>query len=213
MNLIIQNTNISYKKFKIALYATFLAFFLIFAGCFGGGGIGSVANSDNLNFYYDSGWASYQAEDYYKSKVYFYRVLGENPPNDTKNEANLGLAWCFAREGKIDNAISFFEKITIPSNDYKVGYAGCLLKKGDSESIKSSIALLESIGAKEIKNIISSEHNLEYDSENVHAMLGLLYYLNGEKAKAVSLLSELSSSKLTSPYLNRKLSGFVEFIK
>jgi len=213
MNLITQNTNIYKLRIRLLVSSLILGFFIIFAGCFGGGGIGSTADSDNLNFYYNSGWSTYASEDYYKSKVYFYRVLGEDPPPDTKDEANLGLAWCYARENDNNNAISFFEKVNIPSNDLKVGYSASLMKDGSTENIKKAIALLESIGAKEAQKDISSEHNLEYDSENVHAMLGMLYFLNGDKEKAMSLLSAINNKKLSSPYLNRKLNGFIEYIK
>lgn len=195
-------------KIQIISITLIILSLFIFNGCFGGGSIGDFYETNSKDEYYDTAWNYLLTNESLKAKTYFYKILAENPDDIEKNEAYLGLAWSSLKNKEYEKAIEFFEKVTIPSNDYCVGYAATLLNINNQLAIN----LLKSIGADNIKTTLKSEHNLKYSGNSVRALLGLLYILNGDIIRAKNIFEALKTQKLYDDYLEEKVNNILDFI-
>ncbi|MGM0609063.1 MAG: hypothetical protein ACQESP_11695 [Candidatus Muiribacteriota bacterium] len=174
------------KKIVIILMISMFMFFL--TGC-GNSTISrnvttvsEVTNRSAVN----SGWQAFEAGGYSSAKASFEDALKNNDGLDEETEAKLynGLGWATVKTDGFKNAGEHFKKAKIYSDDAKVGRAGYYLHTMDKDNFQKGIELLEDLNIHNAKYVYEFENCPDVTNAQVHALLGVLYYLNGDLGKA-----------------------------
>ncbi len=174
------------KKMVITLLISLMLFLL--TGC----GSSSISKQSSMvqevtnRSVLDSSWQTYQAGGHNAARLSFEDALTDETKYDEKTKAELynGLGWSIMKSEGFREAESSFLKAVKHCPDAKIGLAGSYLSSMDTHNIKEGIRLLESIN---IQNA-HYEYEWKYDpgisNAQVHALMGLLYFLNDQEGKA-----------------------------
>ena len=176
------------KTMKLMLILIMSLFIFLLTGCGGttekSGTVSHITDGNVLN----SAWEAYYASGYDAARVTFAGALEEEENFDsiTLAELNNGMGWAMAKTDGFKYAKPYFEKAQKLVPDAKIGLAACHLSSMDKENIKTGITLLESLNI----NNAYYEYVFKYDTgvtnAQVHSLMGVLYYLNGDTGKATS---------------------------
>ncbi|MFA7578179.1 MAG: hypothetical protein WC002_08965 [Candidatus Muiribacteriota bacterium] len=133
-----------------------------------------------------SGWMAYEAGGYSSAKVAFASALENEASLDDKTKADLynGLGWATVKTNGFQEAGEYFDKATKLSDDAKVGMAGYYLSTMNSKNFSKGISLLEGLNLQNVNYVYEFKNNTGVTNAQVHALLGVLYYLNGDLGKA-----------------------------
>lgn len=199
------------KKIRLITLLLAAVAVMVFSGCFGGGGIGDYEETADIYKNNIEGWNSFHNNELEKAEVLFYRMLAADSTDDVAKEACIGLGWCYARQGDMDQAISFFRQSKSSDTDVHVGMAGCLVKKGGDENLKEALEHLKSIGGGDTQKTVSSTRNLAYDSDSIHCLTAVLYLTQKKVPEATEIFKRMNNISRLQPYLKGRAQAFLDF--
>jgi tetratricopeptide (TPR) repeat protein len=162
-------------------------------GCTGGvNGEGTGSYSQDVgtpivrgNAFNDAGWAYIEKGQYDSAISQFNTVLGDNPTDDEKAQANNGIGWAKAKLGQLKDGMPWFTKAIDWSDDAKVGLAAAYLQMASKADMEMVVDLLfKQLGKEKELFIYTPRRNTGVSNAEVHAMLGYAYAALGENEKA-----------------------------
>lgn len=162
-------------------------------GCTGGvNGEGNGSYSQTVgtpiirgNAFNDLGWENIRKGQYDSAIAQFNKVLGDNPTEDEKAEANNGIGWAKAYLGQLKDGMPWFEKAKDLSNDAKVGLAAAYIQKASRSDMEMVVDLLyKQLGKENPHFAYASRRNTGVSDSEAHAMLAYAFAAIGENDKA-----------------------------
>ncbi|HNS08482.1 MAG TPA: hypothetical protein PKN29_02220, partial [Candidatus Ozemobacteraceae bacterium] len=119
-------------------------------GCTGGvNGEGTGSYSQTIgtpivrgNAFNDLGWENISKGQYDSAIAQFNKVLGDNPTDDEKAEANNGIGWAKAYLGQLKDGMPWFEKAKDLSHDAKIGLAAAYIQKASRSDMEMVVDLI-----------------------------------------------------------------------
>lgn len=181
------------KKIKLIMMLLISALLFLLTGC----GNSSIAkdsamvddaiNSSNIS----SAWSQYSVGGYDSAKKSFEEVLANTSPYDLNTVAKLnnGIGWCTVKIDGFADAKPYFEKAVAQCDDAKIGMAGCYLSAMNKTDFIKGIKYMESLNLNNANHQYEFEYDTGITNAQVHALLGVLYYLNGNTGSANSQFS------------------------
>ncbi|PLX16769.1 MAG: hypothetical protein C0601_09285 [Candidatus Muiribacterium halophilum] len=175
-------------KSKIAIIILLSLMIFLITGC-GSSSLGKeatiineVTNSNALK----SGWMSFSDGGYSAARQAFATALENESDFDEEMRAKLynGLGWATVRLEGFSSAGQYFQKAYKRCSDAKVGMAAYYLSDMDRVMIPEGIKLLESLNLTNAQYQYNFEYNPGVTNAQVHALMGLLYYFDGQQGKA-----------------------------
>ncbi|KAF1080434.1 MAG: hypothetical protein GQF41_3258 [Candidatus Rifleibacterium amylolyticum] len=174
------------KHLGLILLALSLAVGL--TGCSGGvNGEGDSSYSYDIgtpivrgNTFNDQGWAHIDKGQYDSAITQFNKVLGDNPTDDEKAEANNGIGWCKAYLGQLKDGMPWFEKASAISDDAKIGLAGAYIQMASRSDMEKVIDLIfKQLGKEDPHFKYVARRNTKVSDAEAHAMLAYAYAATG----------------------------------
>ncbi len=165
------------------LFVILAATLLVTAGCSGGGG-GVLGVSPELDKILEDGWHNLRNGKNDVSIMRFREVLEGAPDTGEETQAFTGLGWAYANMNDPERSVAYFEKVN-KSNDANVGYAGVLLSRGAEGDYALALKLLKNIHMDNLDQRYVSENRLDVSDAEVHALMAIACYYNGNRADAV----------------------------
>lgn len=162
-------------------------------GCTGGvNGEGTGSYSQTVgtpiirgNAFNDLGWENIRKGQYDSAIAQFNKVLGDNPTEDEKAEANNGIGWAKAYLGQLKDGMLWFEKAKDLSHDAKVGLAAAYIQKASRSDMEMVVDLLyKQLGKENPHFAYASRRNTGVSDSEAHAMLAYAFAAIGENDKA-----------------------------
>ncbi|MDD5091204.1 MAG: hypothetical protein PHQ23_09825 [Candidatus Wallbacteria bacterium] len=178
---------------KIILAVTLALLTASTIGC-GGSSLGETGishYSDLPSQELTDAWYVFNKGNPYSSKTKFEQVLRMNVTDVQKSSAYAGIAFAVAKQNGILESYPYFEKaleLDSSNRDAKVGMAGYYLSLADKTFFSKGISYLESMGVNSTSKVFIPDNNAELTDMSVHALLGLLYYYNGNYNDGIVLL-------------------------
>ena len=161
-------------------------------GCSGGGvngeGNGSYDTGTPVvrgNVYNDTGW-DYLAKGQYDSAIkHFNDVLASNPTESEKAEANNGIGWAKAYNGRLKDGMKYFQLAAEYCDDAKVGLGAAYIQQATLADMEDAIDVLyKQLGnSKPRFNYVPSRQTGVSNAE-VHAMLAYAFAVVGDTQKS-----------------------------
>lgn len=162
------------------LIAMLLPVAMLLAGC-GGGVAGEGTNTYpqtsgtpivRANSFNDVGWDHFSKGQYESAVTSFNSVLGDNPNDDERAEANNGMGWARSRLGSLVDGMVWFEKAIDRSNDAKVGLASAYIQKGSKADLEMAVELIyKKLGAENPHFHYSARRPTGVSDAECHALL------------------------------------------
>lgn len=94
------------------------------------------------NVYNDTGWEYIKKGSYDSAIKYFNDVLADSPTESEKAEANNGIGWAKAFNGKLEDGMKWFLLASELSDDAKVGLGSAYVQKGTLTDLREAIEVL-----------------------------------------------------------------------
>jgi len=159
----------------------------------GGGGGGGAGNADVIagEQLINDGWSNMANGNYQTAQANFQNALA-NPLTETQRiNANNGLGWSLARNGKILEAIPYFEIAAVSDSEAKVGLAGALVFRHQTTTDYTRAA--EMLGNMPPEKFNSVHSCLGLSSAKVHALTAIAYALAGDAANAKTYINKAAA--------------------
>lgn len=175
-------------KNKIAIIILLSLMIFLLTGC-GSSSIGkdaTIIDEVTRASALSSGWMSFQAGGYSAAREAFATALANENDYTEEMKAKLynGLGWATVRLEGFKTAGQYFEKAYKKCNDAKVGMGGYYLSLMDKTMIPQGIDLMEDLNLANAQYVYNFEYNPGVTNAQVHALMGLLYYFDGQQGKA-----------------------------
>ncbi|HNV70549.1 MAG TPA: hypothetical protein PKO06_12685 [Candidatus Ozemobacteraceae bacterium] len=152
-------------------------------GSSGGGGTSDVIIADQL---INDGWANIQVGQYKTAVTNFQQALAQSMTDAQSVSANSGYGWALAKDGRINEAIPFFE-VASGKGDHEatVGLAGALIfRHQTSEDYLRSAELLDKL-IKANNEAISIPHaGLGLNKAKIYALAAISFALANDLPNA-----------------------------
>ena len=142
------------------------------------------------NVYNDTGW-EYIAKGQYDSAIkYFNDVLESNPTESEKAEANNGIGWAKAYNGKLKDGMKYFQLASELCDDAKVGLGSAYIQQASLSDMEEAIEVLyKQLGKSKPRfNYVPSRATGVSNAE-VHAMLSYAFAATGDSEKSEEQLA------------------------
>ena len=137
------------------------------------------------NIYNDTGW-EYIAKGQYDSAIkHFNDVLAASPTESEKAEANNGIGWAKAYNGKLKDGMKYFQLAAELCDDAKVGLGAAYIQQASLSDMEEAIEVLyKQLGnSKPRFNYVPSRATGVSNAE-VHAMLAYAFAATGDSEKS-----------------------------
>ncbi len=161
-------------------------------GCSGGGVNGEGNGSYDTgttnargNVYNDTGWQNISKGQYDSAIKYFNDVLASNPSEGEKAEANNGIGWAKAFNGRLKDGMRYFQLAAELSDDAKVGLGAAYIQQATLADMEEAIDVLyKQLGKSKPRfNYIPTRPTGVTNAE-VHAMLAYAFAITGDTEKS-----------------------------
>lgn len=190
-------------------------------GCSGGGvngeGKGSYDSGTPVvrgNIYNDTGWEYISKGQYDSAIKYFNDVLADSPTEGEKAEANNGIGWAKAFNGKLKDGIKYFQLASDLSNDAKVGLAAAYLQQASLSDLEEVVNILYvQLGNRKPRFNYVPTRATGVTNAEVHAMLAYAFAATGDAEKADEQLTY--AKELEPNYVGKSIAqlfGAIEFL-
>ncbi len=148
----------------------------------------SIIVADSL---INEGWEAIKIGNYETARTSFEQALNENLTEAQRVTANNGYGWSLSKQGRIEEAIPFFEKAYASDNEAKVGLAGCLIYRHISNS--DYVRAAEMLGNMPPEYFAQVHSGLALSSAKVHALAALAYALAGDEVNATKYMNKAAA--------------------
>lgn len=177
------------KKAKYLLLIVVLLTFPMIQNCgTNSSSTSSIIVGDTL---INEGWDFIKVGNYTSARNSFEQALNENLSEAQRINANNGYGWALSRDGKVSEAIPYFEKAYSSDNEAKVGLAGCLIYRHLSNS--DYVRAAEILGNMPPEKFAQVHSGLSLSTAKVHALAALAYALSGDKANATTYMNKAAA--------------------
>lgn len=186
------------KHFKTFILLLGVVIVTGITGCSGGGvnGEGTSSSADinapvvRGNVTNDAGW-NYVNKGQYESAIkYFNDVLADSPTVEERAEANNGIGWAKAKNGKMKDGMKWFQLAADYSDDAKVGLAAAYLQQASLSDLEEVIDILYvQLGHKSDSFAYIPRRNTGVTNADVHAMLAYAFAATGDSENAEKQLN------------------------
>lgn len=206
-------------KIFIALLAA-LPIAMGITGCSSGGVNGegnssyesSTTSAVRSNVYNDTGWEYISKGQYDSAIKYFNDVLAASPTEGEKAEANNGIGWAKAHNGKLKDGMKWFQLASDLNNDAKVGLAAAYIQEGSLSDLEEVINLLYiQLGNSKPNFTYTPGRATGVSNAEVHAMLGYAFSATGDKEKADEQLNY--AKELQPNYAGTRIAQLISVIE
>ncbi len=170
------------KKAKFFLLFVVLMTFPMIQNCGGasnGGGSSSLLIADKL---INEGWDSIKLGNYSTARASFQQAFSENLTEGQRVSAHSGMGWALSKEGKILEAIPYFEIAAEKDNEAKVGLAGALIYR--HQTAVDYVRAAEILGNMPPEKFAQQHSGLALSAAKVHGLAALSYALAGDMEQA-----------------------------
>lgn len=166
-------------------------------GCSSGGVNGEGSGSYDTgtpvvrgNIYNDTGWEYISKGQYDSAITHFNNVLASNPTDSEKAEANNGIGWAKAYNGKLKDGMKYFQLAAELCDDAKVGLGAAYIQQASLSDMEEAIEVLyKQLGnSKPRFNYVPSRATGVSNAE-VHAMLAYAFAATGNAEKSEEQLN------------------------
>lgn len=182
------------QRNKMLILLLVLLTFPMIQNCGGGGGGGGsggdVIVADQL---INDGWSNIGVGNYDTAVTNFQQALAMPVTEAQGVSANNGMGWALAKNGKVLEAIPFFELAATKDNEAKVGLAGALVYR--HQTATDYIRAAELLGNMPPEKFVSSPSHsgLGLSSAKVHALTAIAYALSGDSANAKTYINKAAA--------------------
>lgn len=178
------------KIFIMLLTAVPLVFFT--AGCSGGGvngeGNGSYDNGIPIirgSSAIDTGWDYISKGSYDSAIKYFNDCLASSPTITEKAEANNGIGWAKALNGKLKDGMKYFLIASEYNDDAKVGLGAAYIQEATKADLEEAIEVLYvQLGKSKPRFNYNPTRSIGVTNAEIHAMLAYAFSAVGDTEKA-----------------------------
>ncbi len=178
---------------KMMMLGLVLLFIPMISNCGASGGGGGITNSDAVvaEQLIRDGWSNIQVGNLETARANFIQAI-DGPLTDAQRvAANAGMGWSLSKNGKILEAIPYFEIAAVADNEAKVGLAGALIfRHQTTEDYRRAATLL---GNMPPEKFAAAHAGLGLNSAKVHALTAVAYALAGEPQLAKTYMNKAAA--------------------
>ncbi len=182
------------NKGKLFILAVALVCFPMIQNCGGGGGGGGTSDVIVTEQLINDAWAAIDIGNYNSAQSTLQQALGQTMTDAQRIAVHNALGWAYAKDGKINQAIPYFEVAATASpadKEAKVGLAGALLwRHQTTEDYKRAAEIL---GNMPPEKFTSTHTGLALSAAKVHSLAALAYALSGEMALAQTYINKAAA--------------------
>ena len=188
---------------KILILILVLMSFPMIQNCGGGGGGGGGPGGGDVvvaEQMITNGWDQISRGVYSTAQSYFQQALATTLSESQRIDANNGLGWALAKNGKVIESIQYFEIAAPKEDEAKVGLAGALVFRHQTTMDYTRAA--EMLGNMPPEKFTSKHSILGINGSpaaKVHALAAIAYALAGDKTNAKTYINKAAA--LDSSYL------------
>jgi tetratricopeptide (TPR) repeat protein len=181
------------QRGKLLILLLVLLTFPAIQNCGGGGGGGGATGGDLIvaEQLINDGWSNIGVGNYQTAQNNFQQALGTSLNDAQRVNANNGLGWALSKNGKILEAIPYFEIAADKENEAKVGLAGALVYRHQTAS--DYVRAAELLGNMPPEKFSATHAGLSLSSAKVHAMAAIAYALAGDKTNAKTYINKAAA--------------------
>ncbi len=139
----------------------------------------------------NQGWDAIKLGNYETARISFEQALNESLSDAQRVNANNGFAWALAKAGQVQESIPYFEKAYASDNEAKVGLAGALIFRHQSNV--DYVRAAEILGNMPPEKFVQVHSGLSLSSAKVHALTALAYALSGDDANATLYMNKAAA--------------------
>lgn len=144
-----------------------------------GGGASDIIVADRL---INEAWDNVGTGRYLTAQESFRQALKEPMTENQRISAHSGMGWALAKDGKILEAIPYFEIAAEQDKEAMVGLAGALIYRHQSSF--DFVRAAEMLGNMPPEQFTPQRPGLALSPAKVHALAGLSYALAGDMPQA-----------------------------
>ena len=179
------------KRAKFFLLFVVLMTFPMIQNCGGasnGGGTSSLLVADKL---LNEGWDNIKLGNYSTARTNFEQAMAENLTSGQRVSAYNGMGWALSKEGKILESIPYFEIAAESDNEAKVGLAGALIYRHQTNV--DYVRAAEMLGNMPPEKFTATHSGLALSSAKVHGLAALSYALAGDAVQAKFFMNKAAA--------------------
>lgn len=195
---------------KMMLLGIVLLFIPMISNCGASRGGGGQSQADEIiaEQLIRDGWANIQVGRLDTAQSNFTQALSGPLTEAQKISANAGMGWALAKNGKIHEAIPYFEIAAERDNEAKVGLAGALIYRHQTTVDYTRAA--EMLGNMPPEKFAPIHAGLGLNAAKVHALTALAYALSGEPQLARTYMAKAAAldSNMVGTTVDRIDDGF-----
>lgn len=178
------------NKGKLAILLLVLLTFPMIQNCGGSSG-GGTADAVVAQQLINDGWANLETGAYTTAESSFRQALGETLTDTQKMDANNGLGWAISKNGKILEAVPYFEVAAGTSNEAKVGLAAALIFR--HQTTNDYLRAAELLGNMPPDKFVSQHNGLALSTAKVYALTALAYAFAGDSDQAKANMNKAAA--------------------
>ncbi|MBF0543732.1 MAG: hypothetical protein HQM08_04830 [Candidatus Riflebacteria bacterium] len=156
-------------------------------GSSGGGGQTAYVTQQLIN----DGWSNIKVGNYLTAQGNFTQALTSPITDSQRIDANNGLGWSLAKNGKILESIPYFEIAASLDNEAKVGLAGALIYR--RQTTNDYLRAAEMLGNMPPEKFSQTHAGLGLSSAKVHALAALAYAFSGDLQTAKNFMNKAAA--------------------